>query len=98
MMTSGTGSPVPASRSRPRYLRRVILVVDDDVELRSVVRSALERDGFTVDEAGDGAVALTKIATLAPELVVLDLCLPTVGGLDVLRTMSAAAEPAPPAA
>jgi DNA-binding response OmpR family regulator len=74
----------------------VILVVDDDVELRSVVRSALERDGFTVDEAGDGAVALTKIATLAPELVVLDLCLPTVGGLDVLRTMSAAAEPAPP--
>ncbi len=46
-----------------------MLVVDDDVDLREVVRSALERDGFTVDEADDGDVALTKIATLAPELV-----------------------------
>jgi DNA-binding response OmpR family regulator len=74
----------------------VILVVDDDVDLRSVVRSALERDGFAVDEAGDGDVALTKIATLAPELVVLDLCLPSVGGLEVLRTMGAAPGPTPP--
>ena len=74
----------------------MILVVDDDVELRSIVRSALERDGFLVDEAADGAVALTKIATLAPELVVLDLCLPSVGGLEVLRTLSAGAEVPPP--
>jgi two-component system alkaline phosphatase synthesis response regulator PhoP len=65
----------------------MILVVDDDVDLRSVVRDALERDGFAVDEAGDGKLALAKIDALAPELVVLDLCLPTVGGLDVLRTV-----------
>ena len=65
----------------------MILVVDDDVDLRSLVRGALEREGFAVDEAGDGALALTKIATLSPELVVLDLCLPTVGGLDVLRAV-----------
>jgi DNA-binding response OmpR family regulator len=65
----------------------MILVVDDDVDLRSVVRDALERDGFAVDEAGDGKIALAKIDTLAPELVVLDLCLPTVGGLDVLRAV-----------
>jgi two-component system phosphate regulon response regulator PhoB len=74
----------------------LILVVDDDVDLRSVVRSALERDGFAVDEAGDGDVALTKIATLSPELVVLDLCLPSVGGLEVLRAISTGASPAPP--
>ena len=74
----------------------MILVVDDDVELRSIVRSALERDGFAVTEADDGDVALTKIATLAPELVVLDLGLPTVGGLEVLRTLAARPGPALP--
>ena len=74
----------------------MILVVDDDVDLRSVVRSALERDGFAVDEAGDGDLALAKIATMSPELVVLDLCLPSVSGLDVLRAVHAGGAPAPP--
>jgi DNA-binding response OmpR family regulator len=73
----------------------VILVVDDDVDLRSAVRSALEREGFAVDEAGDGDIALAKIAMLAPELVVLDLRLPSVGGLEVLRTVSAGTGPTP---
>jgi two-component system alkaline phosphatase synthesis response regulator PhoP len=74
----------------------VILVVDDDVELRSAVRIALEREGFAVDEAGDGDIALAKIATLSPELVVLDLRLPSVGGLEVLRTVSAGSGRTPP--
>jgi DNA-binding response OmpR family regulator len=73
----------------------VILVVDDDIDLRSLVRGALEREGFAVDEAGDGAIALTKIATLEPELVVLDLGLPDVGGLDVLRAVSNADDATP---
>ncbi len=63
----------------------MILVVDDDVDLRAIVRDALEREGFAVDEAGDGATALTKVSALGPELVVLDLHLPEVRGLDVLR-------------
>ena len=74
----------------------MILVVDDDVELRSVVRIALEREGFAVDEAGDGDVALKKIAALSPELVVLDLCLPSVGGLEVLRAISTVGRATPP--
>jgi len=73
----------------------VILVVDDDIDLRSVVRGALEREGFAVDEAGDGDIALAKIATLSPELVVLDLCLPTVAGLDVLRAVGSSDESTP---
>jgi DNA-binding response OmpR family regulator len=72
----------------------VILVVDDDPEVRLVVRDALEREGFAVDEAGDGEVALTKIADRGPELVVLDLNLGRVRGLDVLRRL--AARPSPP--
>jgi DNA-binding response OmpR family regulator len=63
----------------------MILVVDDDIDLVDIVRSALEREGFAVDDAGDGETALTKIAGDAPELVVLDLGLPKVRGLDVLR-------------
>ncbi len=62
-----------------------ILVVDDDLDLVDVVRSALEREGFAVDNAADGATALDKIAGEVPELVVLDLGLPKVRGLDVLR-------------
>ena len=73
----------------------MILVVDDDVDLRCVVRGALEREGFAVDEAGDGALALTKIATLDPELVVLDLGLPDVGGLDVLRAVGSSDDSTP---
>src|SRR5689334_16679347 len=66
-----------------------ILVVDDDLDLVDVVRSALEREGFAVDNACDGATALDKIAGDSPELVVLDLGLPKVRGLDVLRKVRA---------
>ena len=66
-----------------------ILVVDDDRDLVDVVRTALEREGFAVDDASDGATALDMIADDAPELVVLDLGLPKVRGLDVLRQVRA---------
>jgi len=66
-----------------------ILVVDDDLDLVDIVRTALEREGFAVDDASDGATALDKIAGDAPELVVLDLGLPKVRGLDVLRQVRA---------
>jgi DNA-binding response OmpR family regulator len=66
-----------------------ILVVDDDLDLVDVVRTALEREGFAVDDANDGATALDKIADDTPELVVLDLGLPKVRGLDVLRRVRA---------
>jgi len=67
----------------------VILVVDDDADVRDVVRSAFEREGFSVDEAGDGEVALSRIAATSPSLIVLDLGLPKIRGLDVLRRVRA---------
>ena len=80
----------PGARHRcPPSLTGTILVVDDDLDLVDVVRTALEREGFAVDDAGDGATALDKIADDAPELVVLDLGLPKVRGLDVLRQVRA---------
>jgi DNA-binding response OmpR family regulator len=73
-----------------------VLVVDDDQRVRTVVSWQLEADGFTVTEAGDGAAALDQIARDRPDLVVLDLSLPGVGGLDVLRRVREAEGSAPP--
>lgn len=63
-----------------------ILVVDDDDVARHVVRRMLEREGHRVDEAGDGEAALSALeAGLLPDCIVLDLMMPRVGGVDVLR-------------
>lgn len=77
------GSSV-AQATRANEGRRV-LVVDDDARVRTVVCWQLEADGFSVVEAPDGQRALEGIERFRPDLVVLDLSLPGVGGLDVLR-------------
>ncbi len=64
-----------------------ILVVDDDPKIVRLVRTYLEREGFRVVEAADGRSALAAIALEAPSLVVLDLMLPEVDGLAVLRAV-----------
>src|SRR5689334_6074424 len=62
-----------------------VLVVDDDARVRTLVAWQLEAEGFAVAEAADGPAALEGIAHDRPDLVVLDLSLPGLGGLDVLR-------------
>jgi two-component system, OmpR family, phosphate regulon response regulator PhoB len=64
-----------------------VLVVDDDEAARTVVSWQLEAAGYTVLQAVDGAQALARINEDAPHLVVLDLTLPAVAGLDVLRAV-----------
>jgi two-component system, OmpR family, phosphate regulon response regulator PhoB len=78
------------------FTRFRVLVVDDDQRVRTVVAWQLEADGFAVTEAGDGASALAQIAGDRPDLVVLDLSLPGVGGLDVLRRVREAEGAAAP--
>lgn len=65
----------------------VVLVVDDDAAIRTVVRWQLDDAGFRVVEADDGPSALRCIQDDRPTLVVLDLSLPGLGGLDVLRSV-----------
>ncbi len=65
----------------------VVLVVDDDEAIRTVVRWQLDYAGFQVVEADDGPTALRRIRDDDPALVVLDLSLPGLGGLDVLRAV-----------
>jgi two-component system alkaline phosphatase synthesis response regulator PhoP len=62
-----------------------ILVVDDEPKITQLVRDYLERAGFTVVTAHDGREALMRARTEHPDLVVLDLGLPQLDGLDVTR-------------
>ena len=66
-------------------MKQTVLVVEDQVELRRVLRNNLEFVGYRVLEAGDGRTALEKILRERPGLVVLDIGLPVRDGLDVLR-------------
>jgi DNA-binding response OmpR family regulator len=63
------------------------LVVDDDPTVRDVVGAYLERAGFEVERAADGAAALALAAATTPDVVVLDLMLPGIGGLEVCRRL-----------
>ena len=67
-----------------------ILVVDDDPTVAEVVAGYLERAGFAVERAGDGPEALRLAGGRWPDLVVLDLMLPGLDGLEVCRRLRAA--------
>jgi DNA-binding response OmpR family regulator len=62
-----------------------VLVVDDEPTVREVVAGYLRRDGHEVSEAADGTTALELVDRDHPDLIVLDMMLPGVNGLDVLR-------------
>jgi DNA-binding response OmpR family regulator len=66
---------------------RPILVVDDDAKIVRLVRTYLERAGYRVVEAADGRAALSSIALEMPALVVLDIMLPEVDGIAVLKAV-----------
>ena len=64
-----------------------VLVVDDDPQLREALTRALDLDGYVVDTASNGVKALEAIGAQRPDVMVLDVMMPYVGGLDVCRTL-----------
>ena len=64
-----------------------ILVVEDDPNLRVVIRMVLERAGYEVDEAQDGAAALAAIGVEMPDLVIADMTMPVMGGVELIGRM-----------
>ena len=64
--------------------RKSILVVDDNVENRAVLRDLLEPIGFEITEADNGQVALEKVSTVRPDLVITDIAMPVMNGIDFL--------------
>jgi len=70
-----------------RAERGTILVVDDEPTIAEVVSRYLERAGYSADTTGDGIEALRMAGEIRPDLIVLDLMLPSLGGLEVLRRL-----------
>jgi len=66
---------------------RKIMVVDDDANIRAVLKLRLERSGYTVQIARDGTEALSMVLPNPPDLIILDLLLPKIGGFEVLRNL-----------
>jgi two-component system, OmpR family, alkaline phosphatase synthesis response regulator PhoP len=73
----------------------LILVVDDEPNIVQLARMYLERDGYRVETASDGRLALESVERHKPALIVLDLMLPEVDGLEVCRQLRSAHNPIP---
>jgi two-component system OmpR family response regulator len=69
-----------------------ILLVDDDAHIRQLVRVLLQREGFAIVEAADGAEALALLDTVTVDLVILDLMMPNMDGWELCRRLRAVAE------
>ncbi|MBW4022823.1 MAG: phosphate regulon transcriptional regulatory protein PhoB [Proteobacteria bacterium] len=63
----------------------LVLIVEDEAALMTMLRYNLEKQGFRVEEAGDGEEALTRINELKPDMVLLDWMLPHLSGIEVCR-------------
>lgn len=64
-----------------------ILLVDDDLTLREMYMERLKAEGFSVEMAKDGEEALQKAADLHPNIILLDIMMPKINGLDVLKKL-----------
>jgi len=78
---------LPPARAELTRKGAMVLLVDDEDQLRRVMKDLLERQGYTVVEARDGAQALEEVDRHAPDIVILDLNLPGVDGYSVLSQL-----------
>ena len=85
-MMGGVSRPVPPAR---------VLVVDDDRAVRESLRRSLEFNGYDVHLASDGAEALAGIGAVAPDVVVMDVMMPKLDGLEATRALRAAGNDVP---
>lgn len=71
-----------------------VLVVEDDKELNNFIRAALKREGFVVDQANDGKTALERAEGVEYDVVLLDVVMPELDGLSVLKQLRKKGHPA----
>ncbi|HTG49817.1 MAG TPA: type II/IV secretion system protein, partial [Gemmatimonadales bacterium] len=80
---AASGAATPASRGTGT----TVLLVEDEEQLRRVMKDLLEREGYTVAEARDGVQALDQVDRFAPDVIILDLNLPGIDGYSVLAQL-----------
>lgn len=69
---------------------KLVLMVDDDESLLDLMEHVVKKEGFRTDRAADGPEALRKSQALNPDVIVLDMMLPGLGGYEVMRQLQAA--------
>ena len=79
----------------PAAIKPRVLVVEDDKAVRESLRRSLEFNGYDVSLAGDGAEALAVIASARPEVVVMDVMMPRLNGLEATKALRAAGNDVP---
>lgn len=87
-------APQPALSARPRPVdaaRPHVLVIEDDAEVAAILHRYLDREGYAVETIGDGVAGLRRAHSGWPDVMVLDLTLPQLDGLEVCRRTRAAA-------
>src|ERR1700693_1757114 len=89
-MSDSQPTPGPQPMRGPQPVRRQmtsarILVVDDEVDISTVLSVTLRRAGFDVQTAGDGIEAIEAIRRQPPDLVILDVMMPRADGLETLK-------------
>ncbi len=72
-----------------------ILVVDDDRSVRESLRRSLQFNGYDVDMASDGAEALALVHSINPDVIIMDVMMPRLGGLDATRALRSAGNDVP---
>ncbi len=91
----GTPSQQTPNQSTDQNYKRRVLVVEDELAIRQLIALHLDREGFVVDEVGDGAMARDLLESRAYDLLILDWMVPSVSGLELthwLRKNSALAQ------
>lgn len=71
-----------------KHLNKLILVVDDEPDLREMIQYQLASQGFKVETAVNGLDALDKLKTINPNLIILDMNMPEMGGQEFFRKIS----------
>jgi len=66
---------------------KLVLIVDDDSSVRELLEFLIKKEGFQLDSAADGEEALRKSREISPDLILLDLMLPKLGGFEILREL-----------
>ncbi len=89
LFLEASASPAPAPVALPERGIGLVLIVDDDAYVRSLLRHALHRRGYGTLEAGDCAEALQKARLHKPDAVTLDMLMPDMDGLKILRALKA---------
>ena len=92
MSAANATAIAPATSSEPQETRARILVIEDYSDTRELLTTLLERHGYDVIEAEDGVEGLLKAGWMYPDLIIMDLSLPEMDGVEAARRIHAQAK------